>query len=137
MTLAGLVGGLAWLCSNVLGMLPSVFGRVPRWHCMPDPGDSSVYEWGEPETFEILAWVKASERRTDILLSLEDSPKNTSDFATEWGVSPEAVRYHLKHLRQGGPEHSHSALVQDLTPNRDQYKLYGLTESGAEIVERL
>jgi predicted ArsR family transcriptional regulator len=104
---------------------------------MSDFGDFTVYEIYETDKYELLAWVKSSERRVEILTELEDSPKNTRDFSDDWGVSTEAVRYHLKQLREGGPEGQYPALVKDLTPNRRQYTLYGLTESGVEIVDYL
>ncbi|MFC7059171.1 winged helix-turn-helix domain-containing protein [Halovenus salina] len=96
-----------------------------------------VYEWDDPDKYELLAWVKASERRVDILTSLADAPKNTNDFADQWGVELETVRYHLNQLQQGGPEGDAPALVQILTPDRQQYRLYGLTEDGAKVAEML
>lgn len=122
---------------RMIGKLPSVFGGASRGRCMAGSGETGVYEWQTPNQLEVLAWVKASERRVEILTTLADSPKNTKDFATDWDVSTEAVRYHLKQLREGGPEDEYPALVQVLTPKRRQYKLYGLTGIGAEIVESL
>ncbi|MWV64490.1 hypothetical protein GRS48_06580 [Halorubrum sp. JWXQ-INN 858] len=96
-----------------------------------------VYEWDDPEKYELLAWVKASDRRVDVLTTLSEAPKNTNDFADEWGVELETVRYHLKQLQHGGPEGEYPALVQVLTPEREQYRLYGATKIGIELVEFL
>lgn len=96
-----------------------------------------VYEWEDPEKFELLAWVKASDRRVDILTSLAEAPKNTNDFADEWEVELETVRYHLKQLQNGGPNQAFPPMLQLLTPKRKQYQLYGLTETGAEVVKFL
>lgn len=101
---------------------------------MSKQGSLPIYEWEDPDKYELLAWVKASERRVAILTTLADQPMNATAFATEWGVTPEAVRYHLSHLANGGPDGDHAALVRVLTPERRQYKLYGLTEAGAEMV---
>lgn len=86
---------------------------------------------------DLLAWVKASERRVDILTSLSDSPKNSTEFATRWDVSREAVMYHLKLMRQGGPDQAFPSLVQIETPSRERYRLWGLTDQGEQLVEYL
>lgn len=92
---------------------------------------------GSEEWFELLAWVKATERRVDILTALQESPRNTGDFAEQWDISPEAVRYHLQQMEKGGPEGEYPALVEVLTPDRHQYKLYGSTEMGTKVANAL
>jgi predicted ArsR family transcriptional regulator len=104
---------------------------------MSDLGRVPVYEWEETNEYELLAWIKASERRVDILTTLSDSPKNTTDFAERWSVESETIRYHLKQLKDGGPSETHPQLVKILTPNREQYRLWGLTESGEELIKYL
>lgn len=104
---------------------------------MSDPGHFPVYEWEDPEKYELLAWVKASDRRVEILTELAESPKNSNDFADEWGTTLESVRYHLNQLSDGGPDGQFPALVETLTPNRRQYRLYGLTETGESVVDHL
>lgn len=101
---------------------------------MSDPGPLPVYEWDDPEKYELLAWVKASERRVDILTALAESPKNTNDFADEWGTTLEAVRYHLNLLSSGGHHEEYPSLIEVLTPQRRQYRLYGLTHMGEAVV---
>lgn len=103
---------------------------------MPD-STGSVYEWEDPDKYELLAWVKSSQRKTDILTSLADAPKNTNDFGDKWEVELETVRYHLNQLQQGGPKGEFPKLVQVLTPKRKRYRLYGLTEEGSKVVEML
>jgi predicted ArsR family transcriptional regulator len=73
----------------------------------------------------------------DILTSLAEAPKNTSDFAEEWEVETESVRYHLRQLQEGGPNGDLPGLIKCLTPGMNQYKLYGLTKKGSEMVELL
>lgn len=94
----------------------------------PSP-DSAVYQ--------TLAWIKASPRKQEILTSIEEGPKNSTDFAERWDVSNEAVRWHFKDLEQGGPDGEYPPLIKCLTPGRNRYKLYGLTERGEEIVNLL
>jgi len=97
---------------------------------VPSHNSGSVYEFTEPLKFDHLADVKASERKTEILQELAESPCNTTDFAEEWDVTTEAVGHHLKELEDQG-------LVEVLTPDREQYRLWGLTEIGADVVELL
>lgn len=104
---------------------------------MPDSRWTTGVEQGTREWYELLAWVKSSERRVDVLTSLADGPKNTNDFAEQWEVSSEGVRYHLRQLENGGPDGEHPSLIRVLTPDRRQYKLYGLTETGSDMVESL
>ena len=62
---------------------------------------------------------------------------NSTEFAHQWDVTPEAVRYHLDLLQRGGPDVEHPALVEMVTPDRERYRLYGLTEVGTEVVDYL
>ena len=87
--------------------------------------------------YDLLAWIKASERRVDILTCLDDGPKNSTDFATQWDVTPEAVSYHLKQLKQGGPDGEYPALIHVVTPDRERYRLWGPTDHGRDLVEYL
>lgn len=96
-----------------------------------------VYEWEEQNKYELLAWVKASERRVDILTSLAESPRNTNDFADKWETSTEAVSYHLKQLHSGGSDGRGPALVEIITPQRNRYRLWGLTKHGRCLIEYL
>jgi len=102
---------------------------------MSDLADTPVYDWQETDQYDLLAWVKASERRVDILISLDEGPKNSTDFACRWDVTTEAVQYHLKQLRAGGPEGEYSSLVQVVTPEREHYRLWALTEQGQELIK--
>lgn len=92
---------------------------------------------GSEEWFELLAWVKASERRRDILTTMSEGSKNTSDFAKRWDVEPDTVRYHFNQLRTGGTHDDYPSLIEVLTPGRTRYKLYGLTSEGERIVDSL
>jgi len=82
-------------------------------------------------SYETLAWVKASERRQDVLRTLSEGPENTTTFKNEWGVTTADVpRRYIKELQDEG-------LVECLTPGRNRYRLYGLTEKGEAMVEQL
>ena len=124
--------GIAW----AMGGIPSAFRPPSHADAMAEPS-LPVYEWDDPEKYELLAWVKASDRRVDVLTTLSEAPKNTNDFADSWGVELETVRYHLKQLQHGGPDGELPALVRVLTPDRQQYRLYGLTQTGVDVVKFL
>lgn len=84
--------------------------------------------------YSLLAWIKASERKKTILQELSNSPQNSSYFAEQWEISTEGVNYHLKQLQQGGPNKDSLPLIQVLTPERQQYQLYGLTDVGMSVL---
>lgn len=104
---------------------------------MPDVNPAPSTEIGDDDWYELLAWVKASERRVEILRTLAEGPKNANDFADSWEVTLEAVRYHMTQLQEGGPINNGSPLVRVLTPDRRRYRLYGLTELGRQTTEFL
>lgn len=93
-----------------------------------DRDDSSEKSYSR---YELLAWVKASDHRKDILTTLDDSPENTTHFKEKWNVATADVpRRYINELQSRG-------LVECLTPNRERYRLYGLTEDGERLVETL
>lgn len=103
---------------------------MSRWEATIEISERDDYH-------ELLAWVKASQRRVDIILTLVESPSNSTEFATEWEVTTEAVKYHLKLLRDGGPDGTYPALVQIVTPQRERYQLWGLTKHGEDLAKHL
>ena len=62
---------------------------------------------------------------------------NSTEFASDWGATTEAVKYHLKLLRDGGPDGAYPGLVRVVTPDREQYQLWGPTEHGQDLVTYL
>lgn len=81
--------------------------------------------------YELLAWVKASDHRKDILTTLLKGPENTTHFKEKWDVATADVsRRYINELQNRG-------LVECLTPDRQRYRLYGLTEQGKDLAEGL
>jgi predicted transcriptional regulator len=81
--------------------------------------------------YELLAWIKASDHREDILTTLNEGPENTSYFKSKWDIATADVpRRYIKDLQNRG-------LVKCLTPERERYRLYGLSSEGEQIVEEL
>jgi len=106
---------------------------VDSWPTHGGESEETV-EPGTEEFYEILAWVKASERKKEVLQQLDEGPRNSTDFMNDWDVTYETVRYHLKPMMDGKER---PPLVEELTPNRKRGKLYGLSELGELIVEYL
>ena len=89
----------------------------------------------EFEKYENVSWnlvssVKASERRTQVLEALTEKPMMNGELAEELDLSTPWVRRQVKWLE----EHD---LVEDLTNNKPNYKLYAATEEGEKVVEVL
>jgi len=89
----------------------------------------------EFEKYENVDWnlvssVKASERRTQVLQALNNKPMMNSELADDLNISTAWVRRQMKWLE----DHD---LVEDLTKSKHNYKLYGVTEEGEEVVEVL
>jgi predicted transcriptional regulator len=85
--------------------------------------------------FEQLDWnlisnVKASERRTQVLKILKEKPRMNGEKADELGVSTKWARRQVKWLEKRD-------LVEDLTEDKRNYKLYRVTERGKQVVEVL
>lgn len=79
--------------------------------------------------YELLAWLKASSRRREIVEILAEQPMNTSELKELWDVkSTNVPRDHLHEMEDKG-------IVRDLTPDRTRNNLYGLTELGEKINE--
>jgi len=65
-----------------------------------------------------------------VLKTLCDQPMMNGEMAEELGLSTGWVRRQVKWLQDHG-------LVQELTDSKPNYKLYGITEQGQQIVEVL
>lgn len=87
------------------------------------------------EKYENVSWnlvssVKASERRTQVLTALTEKPMMNGELAEQLDLSTQWVRRQVKWLEEHG-------LVEDLTYDKPNYKLYSATEEGEKVVEVL
>ena len=99
--------------------------RIPcRGFVMPDIEKYENVDWN------LVSSVKASERRTQVLEALNNQPMMNSELADELGLSTAWIRRQMKWLEAND-------LVEDLTKSKHNYKLYGVTEEGEEVVEVL
>jgi DNA-binding MarR family transcriptional regulator len=80
--------------------------------------------------WDLVSRVKASERRTQVLKILCEKPRMNSELADELDVSTKWARRQVKWLEE-------RRLVQDLTEEKRNYKLYRATEKGKQILEVL
>lgn len=86
--------------------------------------DSKRLDWN------LVSNVKASDRRTQVLKILNEKPRMNGEIANELGVSTKWARRQVKWLEKRD-------LVEELTEDKRNYKLYGATEEGEKIVEVL
>lgn len=82
------------------------------------------------DDYDEYAWVKSSEYREQILLSLASKPKPPKDMAEETG-------YYLSHVSNTLSDLRDHELVECLTPNRRKGRLYAPTDEGEAIIELL
>jgi len=82
------------------------------------------------QDWNLVSDVKASDRRTQVLRALAEKPQMNSDIADKLGVSTKWTRTQVKWLEKRG-------LVEELTEEKHNYKLYQATEKGEQIVEEV
>ncbi len=80
--------------------------------------------------YDEYAWVKSSEYRENVLLSLDTKPKPPKDISEETG-------YYLSHVSNTLSKLQDRGLVECLTPDRRKGRLYASTDSGREIIDLL
>jgi DNA-binding MarR family transcriptional regulator len=97
-----------------------VDGRV--WGRSVKMADYKQLDW------DLVSRIKASERRTQVLRALCEKPLMNSELADKLDVSTKWARSQVKWLEKRD-------LVEDLTEERINYKLYRATERGEKIVE--
>jgi len=79
---------------------------------------------------EEYAWVKASEYRENILVTLAAKPKPPKEISEETG-------YYLSHVSNTLSDLEDHGLAECLTPNRRKGRLWATTDEGEELVEDL
>lgn len=79
---------------------------------------------------EEYAWVKASDYRERVLLSLAGKPRPPKEIAEE-------TEYYLSHVSNTLSELEDHGLAECLTPDRQKGRLWSTTDKGDEIIEDL
>ncbi|WP_440005305.1 ArsR family transcriptional regulator [Halomicrococcus sp. SG-WS-1] len=72
--------------------------------------------------------IKASERRLQIMQSLQDKPKMAGELADEYEISRKWASINLKELEE-------LDAVVCATPEKHNYKMYRITERGEQLME--
>lgn len=88
------------------------------------------FEKCENISWNLVSSVKASERRTQVLQALCDKPMMNGELADELDLSTPWVRQQVKWLEKHD-------LVEDLTADKPNYKLYAATDEGEQVAEVL
>lgn len=83
---------------------------------------------------DLVAWVRASNRRVEILETLAEDPQCPSDFAQRWGLETESAMNYMRKLRRGN-DGEFPGLIECVTPGRKNYRLYSLTDMGEVLVK--
>lgn len=76
--------------------------------------------------WNLVSDIKASERRTQVLKALSEQPQMNGELADELDISTKWARRQVKWLME-------RSLVEDLTEDKRNYKLYRATEKGETI----
>lgn len=80
--------------------------------------------------WKVVSEVRASKRRTQVLKALQQQPMLNGELADNLGLSTAWVRQQVKWLIDNG-------LVEDLTEDKHNYKIYGITDKGEKIADHL
>jgi Mn-dependent DtxR family transcriptional regulator len=73
--------------------------------------------------------------RKDVFESLADSPKSATDVASELDKSRQSVSNYIAQLKSGNEMGEDHDLVECLTEERQNYRIYALTEKGERVSE--
>lgn len=87
--------------------------------------------------WDAVAYVRASSRRRSVFESLAESPKSATEIAEELGIGRRSVSQHIGQLRSGNEMGEDHDLVVCLTEERQNYRIYALTEKGEEVKKKL
>ena len=85
---------------------------------------------GQRMDVEEYAWVKASDYRERVLLSLADKPRPPKEIAEETG-------YYLSHVSNTLSDLEDHGLAECLTPERRKGRLWSATDEGDDIIDDL
>ncbi|UHQ98145.1 hypothetical protein HYG81_21460 (plasmid) [Natrinema zhouii] len=69
-------------------------------------------------------------KRGEMLLSLNETARNSSDIADRIDVSTNTSGNYLREAKQDG-------IVECVTPESDRYRMYSLTDLGQDIAREL
>lgn len=108
------------------------------------PSREKVYSWEQAEKYDVILWIKSSDRRRAILEMLLQEPMTTSEIADELGLKRDSAYYHLQCLRKGEMVNSdkedagsYPSLIESKTPYNGNFNLWGLTVEGFRTAQWL
>lgn len=82
--------------------------------------------------WDLVAEVKRSTRKTQIIEYIDEEPACASELADEFDIQTGSVSNIFRELKKTEPP-----LIECLTPEQPHHRLYGLTETGAEVREHI
>jgi Mn-dependent DtxR family transcriptional regulator len=87
--------------------------------------------------WDAVAYVQSSQNRSDVLKILAEQPQTASDVAEQLPMSRQSVSVAIGHMREQSDMGEKYDIVECLTPDRANYRIYGLTDDGEKIAECL
>lgn len=78
----------------------------------------------------LVAEVRRSKRKLQILNRLANNPASASELASEFNLETGSVSNIFRELKNTDPP-----LITCLTPDQPHHRLYGLTDLGEEVLE--
>lgn len=84
-----------------------------------------------------MAYVQSSQNRRKVLKLLAKQPQTATDLADQLSISRQSVSVAIGHMREESNMGDSYDIVECLTPDRDNYRIYGPTEDGEKIANCL
>jgi DNA-binding HxlR family transcriptional regulator len=78
--------------------------------------------------WDLVAQVRRSKRKTQIIHRLANDPASASELSTEFGIKTASISNLFRELKNTEPP-----LITCLTPDQPHHRIYGLTDDGEEV----
>lgn len=110
------------LCDNILGYRDVVVFKMQDIDNIP---------------WEAVAYVKSSAKRTHILKHLAQQPQAATELANKVDLNRHTISVAIGQMREDSEMGENHDIVRCLTPDRSNFRIYGLTEDGERVVRQL
>lgn len=87
--------------------------------------------------WEAVAYVKSSWKRTEVLKHLAQRPQAASEISSKVDLNTHTISVAIGQMREASKMGENHDIVRCLTPDRSNFRIYGLTEDGEKVVRQL
>jgi len=87
--------------------------------------------------WEAVAYVKSSWKRTEVLKHLAQQPQAASEISSKIDLNTHTISVAIGQMREASKMGENHDIVRCLTPDRSNFRIYGLTEDGEKVVRQL